>query len=155
MKTLYFESGEVVFEAGSPSDSAYLVEKGKFEVSRLCNGQKQVIGILKEKDIFGEMGIIDNQPRSATVTAMEKSKVSLITQECFHSMEMTNPEALMPLLRVVSARIRDSLKLLNPQNPPTWTFKQFQDRQKPSTQLFTMSYISYKIYLDSGSSLFP
>jgi len=119
MKTLYFESGEVVFEAGSPSDFAYLVEEGKFEVSRLCNGQKQVIGILKEKDIFGEMGIIDNQPRSATVTAMEKSKVSLITQECFHSMEMTNPEALMPLLRVLSARIRDSLKLLNPQNPPT------------------------------------
>ena len=102
-----------------------------------------------------EMGIIDNQPRSATVTAMEKSKVSLITQECFHSMEMTNPEALMPLLRVLSARIRDSLKLLNPQNPPTCTFKKFQDRQKPSTQLFTMSYISYKIYLDSGSSLFP
>ena len=119
MKTLYFESGEVVFEAGSPSDSAYLVEKGKFEVSRLCNGQKQVIGILKEKDIFGEMGIIDNQPRSATVTAMEKSKVSLITQGCFHSMEMTNPEALMPLLRVLSARIRDPFKLLNPQNPPT------------------------------------
>ena len=119
MKTLYFESGEVVFEAGSPSDSAYLVEEGKFEVSRLCNGQKQVIGILREKDIFGEMGIIDNQPRSATVTAIEKSKVSLITQECFHSMEMTNPEALMPLLRVLSARIRDSFKLLNPQNPPT------------------------------------
>ena len=119
MKTLYFESGEVVFEAGSPSDSAYLVEKGKFEVSRLCNGQKQVIGILKEKDIFGEMGIIDSQPRSATATALEKSKVSLITQECFHSMEITNPEALMPLLRVLPARIRDSIKLLNLQNPPT------------------------------------
>ena len=119
MKTLYFESGEVVFEAGSPSDSAYLVEKGKFEVSRLCNGQKQVIGILKEKDIFGEMGIIDGQPRSATVTALEKSKVSLITQECFHSMKTTNLEALMPLLRVLSARIRDSLKLLNLQNSPT------------------------------------
>ena len=119
MRTLYFESGEVVFEAGSPSDSAYLVEKGKFEVSRLCNGQKQVIGILKEKDIFGEMGIIDSQPRSATATALEKSKVSLITQECFHSMEITNPEALMPLLRVLPARIRDSIKLLNLQNPPT------------------------------------
>jgi len=123
MKTLYFESGEVVFEAGSLSDYAYLIEEGKFEVSRLCNGQKQVIGILKEKDIFGEMGIIDSQPRSATATALEKSKVSLITQECFHSMEITNPEALMPLLRVLPARIRDSIKLLNLQNPPTWYSK--------------------------------
>ena len=111
------------FEAGSPSDSAYLVEKGKFEVSRLCNGQKQVIGILKEKDIFGEIGIIDGQPRSATVTNLEKSKVSLITQECFHYMKTTNPEALMPLLRVLSARIRDSLKLLNLQNSPIWYSK--------------------------------
>ena len=65
------------------------------------------------------MGIIDSQPRSATATALEKSKVSLITQECFHSMEITNPEALMPLLRVLPARIRDSIKLLNLQNPPT------------------------------------
>jgi len=63
------------------------------------------------------MEIIDGQPRSATVTALEKSKVSLITQECFHSMKTTNPEALMPLLRVLSARIRDSFKLLNTQNP--------------------------------------
>ena len=117
MKTLYFESGEVVFEAGSPSDSAYLVEKGKFEVSRLCNGQKQVIGILKEKDIFGEMGIIDGQPRSANRYRPGKKQSIPITQECFHSMKTTNPEALMPLLRVLSARIRDSFKLLNTQNP--------------------------------------
>ena len=119
MKTLYFESGEVVFEAGSPSDSAYLVEKAKFKVSRLCNGQKQVIGILKEKDIFGEMGIIDGQPRSANRYRPGKKQSIPITQECFHSMKTTNPEALMPLLRVLSARIRDSFKLLNPQNPPT------------------------------------
>ena len=65
METLYFEPREVVFETGNLSDCAYLVEEGKFEVSRLHNGRKQVIGILKEKDIFGEMGIIDGQPRSA------------------------------------------------------------------------------------------
>ena len=82
METLYFESREVVFETGNLSDCAYLVEEGKFEVSRLHNGRKQVIGILKEKDIFGEMGIIDGQPRSATVTAL-KSKIALITRECY------------------------------------------------------------------------
>lgn len=113
MKTINFKLGEVVFEANSLSDCAYLIEKGKFEVSRIHNGQKQVIGILTEKDIFGEMGLIDGQPRSATVTALEDSQVSLITQECFNSMERTNPEALMPLLRVLSVRIRDAQKLQN------------------------------------------
>jgi len=113
MKVMHFKPGEVVFEEDSSSDCAYLVEEGKFEVSRICNGQKQIIGILKDKDIFGEMGLIDGQPRSATVTALEESEVSVITQECFHTMERTNPEALVPLLRVLSARIRGSYKLSN------------------------------------------
>ena len=117
MKTLNFNSGEVVFEEGSVSNCAYLVEEGKFEVSRIYNGKKLVMGILKAKDIFGEMGIIDDQPRSATVIALEKSTVSLITQECFHSLEKTNPQALMPLLRVLSARIRSTYKLSKMQNP--------------------------------------
>jgi CRP/FNR family transcriptional regulator, cyclic AMP receptor protein len=113
MKIMHFKPGEVVFEEDSISDCAYLVEEGKFEVSRICNGRKQVIGTLKAKDIFGEMGLIDDQPRSATVTALEESEVSVITQECFHTMERTNPEALVPLLRVLSARIRDTYKLPN------------------------------------------
>jgi CRP/FNR family transcriptional regulator, cyclic AMP receptor protein len=117
MKTLYFDSGQVVFEAGNPSDCAYLVEDGSFEVSKICNGKRTVLGTLKANDIFGEMGIIDNQPRSATITALEKSKVSLITQECFYSLEKTNPHALMPLLRVLSARIRDTFELSNSQSP--------------------------------------
>jgi CRP/FNR family transcriptional regulator, cyclic AMP receptor protein len=117
MKTKIFNPGEVVFEAGSPSNCAYLIEEGTFEVSKMNKGIRQVLGLLKEKDIFGEMGIIDNQPRSATVTAIEKSKVSVISQDCFHSLEKTDPKALMPLLRVLSARIRSTYKLSKMQNP--------------------------------------
>jgi len=113
MKAMQFKPGELVFEEDSPSDCAYLIEEGKFEVSKICNGRKQVIGILKAKDIFGEMGLIDGLPRSATVTALEESEVSVITEECFQNLERTNPEALVPLLRVLSARIRDSYKLSN------------------------------------------
>jgi CRP/FNR family transcriptional regulator, cyclic AMP receptor protein len=114
MKELNFEPGEVVFEAGNSSNCAYLVESGEFEVSRIHNGQKQIVGTLKEKDIFGEMGILDDQPRSATVVALKKSTVSLITRECFQSIERTNPQALMPLLRVLSTRIRNSFKRVHP-----------------------------------------
>jgi CRP/FNR family transcriptional regulator, cyclic AMP receptor protein len=114
MNTLNFKPGEMVFEEGNSSDCAYLVESGEFEVSRIHNGQKQIVGTLKEKDIFGEMGILDDQPRSATVAALKKSTVSLISRECFHSMERTNPQALMPLMRVLSMRIRDSFKRVHP-----------------------------------------
>jgi len=113
MKVIHFKAGEVVFEEDSSSDCAYLVETGKFEVSKIYKGRKHVIGFLKAKDIFGEMGLIDGQPRSATVTSLEDSEVSVITQECFNNIETTNPEALVPLLRVLSARIRNSYKLPN------------------------------------------
>ncbi len=52
METLYFESREVVFETGNLSDCAYLVEEGKFEVSRLHNGRKQVIRHSQGKRYF-------------------------------------------------------------------------------------------------------
>jgi len=116
MNTIQFQPGEVVFEENSQSDCAYLIEKGKFEVSRMCNGQKKFIGILKEKEIFGEMGLIDDKPRSATVTAIENSKVSVISKDCFRSLERVNPESLMPLLRVLSGRIRETYKLSNHNN---------------------------------------
>jgi hypothetical protein len=61
----------------------------------------------------------------------------------------------MPLLRVLSTRIRESFKLLNLQNPSAWYSKQPQDHPKLTTHVFTRGYISYKIYLDYGSSLFP
>lgn len=118
MKTLYFNPGDVVFKAGSPSDCAYLIEAGTFEVFCL-NGQgdKQVIGVLDQDDIFGEMGLIDGQPRSATVKALSKSKVTVLTQECFNSLEDLNPQALMPLLKVLTARVREAFRLANLQNP--------------------------------------
>ena len=108
----------MVFKAGSPSDCAYLIEAGTFEVFYLDkHGDKQVIGVLDQDDIFGEMGLIDGKPRSATVKALSKSKVTVLSQECFNSLEDLNPQALMPLLKVLTARVREAFSLANLQNP--------------------------------------
>ncbi len=117
MKTLYFNSGDIVFQAGSPSDCAYLIEEGTFEVSCMNNlGEKLVIGILDQDDIFGEMGLIDGKPRSATVKALSRGKVSVLSQECFNSLESINPQALIPLLKVLASRVREAFRLANLQN---------------------------------------
>ena len=65
MKTLYFNPGEVVFKAESPLETLTL------KVFCFSNqGDKQVIGVFDQDDIFGEMGFINGKPRSATVTAL-------------------------------------------------------------------------------------
>ena len=63
------------------------------------------------------MGLIDGQPRSATVKALNRSKVTVLIQECFNSLEDFNPQALMPLLKVLTARVREAFRLANLQNP--------------------------------------
>ena len=124
MKTLYFNPGDVVFKAGSPSDCAYLIEAGTFEVFCLNNqGEKQVIGVLDQDDIFGEMGLIDGLPRSASVVALEDCSISIMTQEAFNSLAQHNAQALMPILKVLAKRLRSTLRLVEDlqdgKSPPT------------------------------------
>ena len=95
------------------SDCAYIIESGRVQVSKtLSNGEEQVIGILEENDIFGEMSLIDSLPRSATVLALEDCMISVMTQETFNNLAQHNPEALMPILRVLAKRLRATLTLV-------------------------------------------
>ena len=93
-------------------DYAYIIESGRVEVSKQINGERQSIGVLKEGDIFGEMGLIDGLPRSASVVSLEDSSISIITQETFNSLAQHNAQALMPILKVLAKRLRATLKLV-------------------------------------------
>ncbi len=113
MKTKYFKKGEEIIKEGMLSDCAYIIDAGQVEVSKLRpNGEKQIIGVLNENDIFGEMGLIDGFPRSATVVALADCTISIMTQEAFNSLAQHNPEALMPILKVLAKRLRATLTLV-------------------------------------------
>ena len=95
------------------SDCAYIIKSGRVQVSKtLSNGEEQVIGILEQNDIFGEMSLIDSLPRSATVLALEDCTISVMTQETFNNLAQHNPEALMPILKVLAKRLRATLTLV-------------------------------------------
>ena len=113
MKTVYFKKGEKIIEEGTLSDCAYIIGDGQVEVSKkLPNGEKQIIGVLNKNDIFGEMGLIDGFPRSATVEALEDCTISIITQASFNSLAEHKPDALMPILKVLAKRLRSTLSLV-------------------------------------------
>ena len=113
MKTVYFKKGEEIIKEGNLSDCAYIIGDGRVEVSKkLPNGEKQIIGLLDKNEIFGEMGLIDGFPRSATVVALEDCSISIITQESFNNLAQHKPEALMPILKVLAKRLRSTLSLV-------------------------------------------
>ena len=113
MNTKYFKKGEEIIKEGMLSDCAYIIDSGKVEVSKILqNGEKQIISLLNENDIFGEMGLIDGFPRSATVVALEDCTISIMTQAAFNSLAEHNPQALMPILKVLAKRLRATLKMV-------------------------------------------
>ena len=113
MKKRYFKKGAEIIKEGMLSDCAYIIESGSVQVSKiLSNGEEQVIGVLEENDIFGEMSLIDSLPRSATVLALEDCTISVMTPEVFNSLSKRNPEALMPILKVLASRLRKALNIL-------------------------------------------
>ena len=113
MKTVFFKKDEEIIQEGTLSDCAYIIGEGRVEVSKkLQNGDKQIIGVLNKNEIFGEMGLIDGFPRSASVIALEDCSISIITQDSFNNLAQHKPEALMPILKVLAKRLRSTLTLV-------------------------------------------
>ncbi len=113
MDTINFKKGEDIIEEGTLGDCAYILEKGSVQVSKLTpQGVKQVLGVLEKSEIFGEMGLIDGLPRSATVTALEDCVVCIFTKETFNNLADHNPESLIPIFKVLVRRLRSTLELV-------------------------------------------
>ena len=103
-----FAAGEEIFRIGDRGRNAYFIESGSVEVSILRDGEPFVIAELGVGEIFGEMSMIDDAPRSATVTAMEDTEVIEIQRSHFIQPLKSSDSMMDLLLRVVLARFRDA-----------------------------------------------
>ena len=92
METETFRKGDVIIEKGSDGTCAYIIESGKVEVSDLVNNKKAILAILGEKQIFGEMGLVEDKPRSATVTAIEDVRLAMLSRDNFNELFEKTPK---------------------------------------------------------------
>ena len=103
-------SNVTIFWEGDSCDGAYIIERGAVEVSINRNGQKVILGKRKAGEVFGEMSIIDDRPRTATITTIEPCELVRITQGHVRSrMEQADP-ILRMYLGVILKRFRSTLK---------------------------------------------
>jgi CRP-like cAMP-binding protein len=99
-----FNSGEAIFEAGDPSDRAYLIVIGAVE-ARLPHGKHKLLG---PGEIFGEMGLIDGGPRSATIVALDYTVCATYTETELLNAIRTQPEEAITFIRALIARLREA-----------------------------------------------
>jgi CRP-like cAMP-binding protein len=99
-----FAAGEQVFAEGEPGDALYLVVEGAVKVHR---GQRQ-LAHLGVRDVFGEMAVLDSEPRSASVTAVKDAVLLKIARDDFRDILQERPEIGMGIVKVLSRRLRDA-----------------------------------------------
>lgn len=98
--------GEVLFSQGEPGDVAYVVESGLLELSRRIGPAEVVIATCGPGDMLGEMALIDDEPRSATVRALQPTTLTVIPRAEFERGLATADPSVRRLLERFAAIIR-------------------------------------------------
>lgn len=112
MATEHFQSGQVIFREGDKSHEAYYLVSGLVEITiRTANGARSLAKI-GPGEIFGEMGMIMDRPRSATAAALENTVVETIAEADFEQQIIQRPERLHTYLATLFERIRKTDLLL-------------------------------------------
>jgi CRP/FNR family cyclic AMP-dependent transcriptional regulator len=104
----YPKNSVIVFE-DDPGDALFVVKSGQVKVVLIGeDGREVILSVLGGGDFFGEMSLIDDQPRSAHVIAMEDSKLLVLYREDFHRCLERSPRIALGLLRALSRRLRSA-----------------------------------------------
>ena len=100
-----YEGGEVLFEAGDAADSAYVIMEGAAEVVVETESGPVVEVVLGRNALFGELAVLTNAPRSATIRAKDALVALRITDEMFLKLLGENPEVSLDVMRQLSEKI--------------------------------------------------
>ncbi len=101
-----FPVGEYIFKEGTIGSRAFILETGEIEIVKSIRGKEMVLGKIAPGAIFGEMALIDDQPRMASARASKGSAVIVITRPMFQAkMEKTDP-FIKGLLNILSNHVR-------------------------------------------------
>lgn len=105
--TKYYRRGETIFYEGDPGAALYIVRGGKIKIVKLSeDGREKILAILGESDYFGEMAIIEREPRSATVVAQDDAEVLVLYQQDFQELLRTTPKVMLNIIKTLCLRLR-------------------------------------------------
>jgi hypothetical protein len=108
VKQWRFAPNHLVIKENDPGVTAYFIESGKVEVTKESNGRQIHIAFLGPGSTFGEMSVVDDLPRSASVTTVEETVISEFHREDLYAAMKDNPEIFGRFLRTIFERLREA-----------------------------------------------
>ncbi|MBA4370737.1 MAG: hypothetical protein C0418_04070 [Coriobacteriaceae bacterium] len=97
-----FEPGQIIVTQGTPGQAFYLILSGRVEILR----DNQSLGAFGPGDFFGEMSLLDQAPRSATIRSIEHTACLMLSSWDFKALLEKYPSIAVKLLEVISRRLR-------------------------------------------------
>ncbi len=107
-----YKAGETIIEEGEEGTSAYVILSGKARIYKNTGSGEITLAIMDSGQVFGEMALIEDRPRSASVKAETGLKIRVINRSQFNELLRENPSRLIPIMKNLFERLRQASDLL-------------------------------------------
>jgi CRP/FNR family cyclic AMP-dependent transcriptional regulator len=102
-----YPRNSVIINEGDAATSLYIVLSGRLKVYRAdAEGKEFILDTLSEGEHFGELALVDDEPRSASVATLEPCKLLVLSKVSFHESLARNPELAAHLIRWLAGKVR-------------------------------------------------
>ncbi len=109
IKERNYKKGDIIVKQGEEGIGLFIIKSGKVKVSKtLSSGKVLDIAIHSDGEYFGELSMLDNKPRSATVTALEDTQTFVMSYWEFKALLESKPELALSILPVLVERFRET-----------------------------------------------
>jgi CRP-like cAMP-binding protein len=109
LKEREYKKGEIIVKQGDEGVGLFIIKNGKVKVSKtIASGKVIDIAVHSDGEYFGELSMLDNKPRTATVTALEDTTTLIMTYWEFKALLESKPEIALYILPVLVERFRET-----------------------------------------------
>ncbi|MCS6983779.1 MAG: cyclic nucleotide-binding domain-containing protein [Leptospiraceae bacterium] len=100
-----FADGQMIMVEHEPGTELYIIQKGRVKITKVVNNNEVLLAVLGPGDIFGEMALLENKPRSASAVAFGPVSTLAINKQNFEVMVQTQPQLAVKLITILSERV--------------------------------------------------
>ncbi|HGY56756.1 MAG TPA: cyclic nucleotide-binding domain-containing protein [Caldithrix abyssi] len=146
LETVRYSKGETIIREGDPGDAFYIILRGKVRISAAIDENDEIIlSYLSDGDYFGEMALLTDDVRSATVTAEEDLELLKLQKEDFKQLVSSNAEITLSLTHMLSERLKAANKIREERE------RYFKQKIMPSGDLKAFDVISLLRFAEENS----
>ncbi len=107
------KTGEILFREGEPGDAMFIIHSGAVQVYRESGEQPVALATLRGGDFFGEMALFDGRPRSASIRALEDTRLLPIPREFLLQHSRKDPSFLFAILEQLVDKLEETEKIVH------------------------------------------